>query len=162
MFREMRLSDVDQVLEIDRLSFPNPWPAKSYHYEVTENENSRAWVAVDDASGKVIVIAMAVIWIILDEAHIGTIAVHPDYRGKGLGFRFLSETMESAKKEGVIKAFLEVRKSNIAAIAIYEHLAFVVDGVRKGYYRDNQEDALLMSCDLTNKLEYNANDDKIA
>ena len=107
MFREMRLSDVDQVLEIDRLSFPNPWPAKSYHYEVTGNENSRAWVAVDDASGKVIVIAMAVIWIILDEAHIGTIAVHPDYRGKGLGFRFLSETMESAKKEASL-SFEEV------------------------------------------------------
>ncbi len=102
---------------------------------------------VNQGENKVIV-AMAVLWLVLDEVHIGTIAVHPGYRGIGLGKIFLTEILEKAFEEGVIKAFLEVRKSNEAAIHLYQSMGFKVDGVRKEYYRDNREDALMMSCEI--------------
>jgi ribosomal-protein-alanine N-acetyltransferase len=144
----MTEEDIEQVVLIDEESFPNPWPKHSYHYEIKENTNSRAWVMEIDSGDKKEIVAMAVLWLVLDEVHIGTIAVHPNYRGFGLGKIFLSEMLERAFEEGVIKAFLEVRKSNEAAIHLYESLGFKIDGVRKGYYRDNREDALMMSCEI--------------
>ncbi len=144
----MTNEDIDQVVQIDEESFPNPWPKHSYHYEINENVNSRAWVMEVNQGENTEVVAMAVLWLVLDEVHIGTIAVHPNYRGIGLGKIFLSEILERAFEEGVIKAFLEVRKSNEAAIHLYENMGFKVDGVRKEYYRDNREDALMMSCEI--------------
>lgn len=144
----MTNEDIDQVVQIDEESFPNPWPKHSYHYEINENVNSRAWVMEVNQGENTEVVAMAVLWLVLDEVHIGTIAVHSNYRGIGLGKIFLSEILERAFEEGVIRAFLEVRKSNEAAIHLYENMGFKVDGVRKEYYRDNREDALMMSCEI--------------
>lgn len=144
----MTNEDIDQVIQIDEESFPNPWPKHSYFYEINENTNSRAWVMEIDSGDKKEIIAMAVLWLVLDEVHIGTIAVHPNYRGIGMGKIFLSEILENAFEEGVIKAYLEVRKSNEVAIHLYESMGFQIDGVRKEYYRDNREDALMMSCEI--------------
>lgn len=146
----MNNDDIDQVIWIDEESFPNPWPRHSYHYEINQNANSRAWVleVVKGEGGKKEIAAMAVLWIVLDEVHIGTIAVHPSYRGVGLGKFFLTRILEKTFEEGVIKAFLEVRKSNQAAIRLYQSLGFTIDGIRKEYYRDNREDALMMSCEI--------------
>lgn len=148
VIRLMTNDDIDQVFFIDQESFPNPWPKHSYRYEINDNENSRAWVLEVNTDQKKEIAAIAVLWIILDEVHIGTIAVHPGFRGMGLGKHFLSEILEKAFEEGVIKAFLEVRESNEKAIKLYQELGFTIDGVRKGYYRDNHEDALMMSCEL--------------
>ncbi|MAT42026.1 MAG: ribosomal-protein-alanine N-acetyltransferase [Anaerolineaceae bacterium] len=148
IIRFMTNEDIDQVIQIDEESFPNPWPKHSYFYEINENTNSRAWVMEIDSGDKKEIIAMAVLWLVLDEVHIGTIAVHPNYRGIGMGKIFLSEILENAFEEGVIKAYLEVRKSNEVAIHLYESMGFQIDGVRKEYYRDNREDALMMSCEI--------------
>lgn len=144
----MQEKDIDSVLKIDQLSFPNPWPKHSYEYEINQNDNSRAWVMELSSNQKKTIVAMAILWVVLDEVHIGTIAVHPDFRGLGFGEKFLTEILENAFNDGVIKAFLEVRRSNENAIKLYKKLGFIIDGIRKGYYRNNQEDALLMSCEL--------------
>ncbi len=84
-YRPMQLADVEQVYDIDVLSFALPWSERSYRFEITENPTSRTWVAeAVDAHGQTQVVAMIVVWVILDEAHVATIAVHPDYRRRGL------------------------------------------------------------------------------
>ncbi|MCX7608058.1 MAG: ribosomal protein S18-alanine N-acetyltransferase [Anaerolineales bacterium] len=141
--RRMTLADVPAVYEIDRLSFSLPWTEGSFRYEVAENPHSRSWVAEVDGR----VVGMLVLWLVLDEAHIATIATHPDYRRQGIGERLLLYALRSARAEGARRAFLEVRVGNRAAQALYKKYGFVVDGVRPKYYKDNNEDALLMSLD---------------
>ena len=87
----MQPEDVEQVYAIDVLSFSLPWSARSYRYEVTENQTSRDWVAeAVDAQGHTQIVGMIVVWVILDEAHVATIAVHPDYRRRGIGRQLLA------------------------------------------------------------------------
>lgn len=148
----MTLDDLPAVIEIDQLSFPNPWPKNSYRYEILENENSVCWVAGLEHFGAEKIIAMAVIWIILDEIHIGTIAIHPDFRNQGFGTIFLGKILSEAAKAGLERALLEVRRSNQAALNLYKKFGFEVDGIRKKYYQDNREDAILMSAPLAKKL----------
>jgi ribosomal-protein-alanine N-acetyltransferase len=139
--RQMRLEDVPQVHAIDLLSFSMPWTERSYRYELTENPNSSPWVA--ELGGKVV--GLIVIWLILDEAHIGTIAVHTDYRRQGIARRLLATTLIEMSKRGAMQALLEVRRSNLPAQKLYQEFGFQVVGFRPRYYRDNGEDALLMS-----------------
>ncbi len=146
--RRMTLADVPAVAEIDRLSFSLPWPERSFRYEVSQNPAARAWVA--EVEGRVA--AMLVLWLILDEAHIATIATHPDFRRQKIGERLLLHALAAAREEGVGRAFLEVRVSNLAAQALYKKYGFVVDGIRPHYYKDNNEDALLMSLDSLDSL----------
>ncbi len=141
LIRRMRLEDVPAVHEIDMLSFSLPWPERSFRFEVTENPVSRGWVV--EAGGRVI--AMLVLWLVVDEAHIATIATHPDFRRQGIGEKLMIEALLAAREEGARRAFLEVRASNAAAQALYEKYGFVVDGRRPRYYKDNFEDAILMS-----------------
>lgn len=142
----MQLPDVEQVYSIDVLSFPLPWSERSYRFELTENPTSCTWVAeAVDPRAQTQVVAMIVVWVILDEAHVATIAVHPDYRRRGIGQRLLARTLLDIVERGVIQVYLEVRRGNLAAQAIYERFGFEVTGVRPGYYRDNKEDALLMT-----------------
>ncbi|MFH1523848.1 MAG: ribosomal protein S18-alanine N-acetyltransferase [Chloroflexota bacterium] len=141
--RRMTLADVPRVAEIDRLSFSLPWPERSFRFEVTENQASRGWVV--EAEG--CIVAMLVLWLIVDEAHIATIAVHPDFRRQGIGEEILLDALAAAHEDGARRAFLEVRIGNTAAQAMYKKYGFVVDGVRPKYYKDNSEDAILMSLD---------------
>ncbi len=143
IYRRMKLEDVPFVHEIDVLSFSLPWPERSFRYEVNENPGARGWVAEVDGR----IAAMLVLWIILDEAHIATIATHPDFRRRGIGERLMVTALLSASKEGSRRAFLEVRAGNLEAQALYRKYGFVVDGVRLRYYKDNNEDAILMSLD---------------
>lgn len=145
-FRRMQPEDVEQVYAIDVLSFSLPWSARSYRYEVTENEASRDWVAeAVDAQGHAQIVGMIVVWVILDEAHVATIAVHPDYRRRGIGRQLLAAALLDALESGVTQSLLEVRRGNLNAQAIYEQFGYEVVGVRRGYYADNHEDALLMT-----------------
>lgn len=143
VIRKMTLNDLEQVVAIDQVSFSLPWPVRSFQFELTDNEASRCWVA--DLEGRIV--AMLVGWFIVDELHVATIATHPEFRGQGFGKSILLHALLSAKEEGAIKSFLEVRESNEVAQKMYRDFGFVEDARRAGYYKDNGEDAILMSLD---------------
>jgi ribosomal-protein-alanine N-acetyltransferase len=143
IIRRMTLEDVPAVHAIDLLSFSLPWSERSFRFEVAENPAARGWVA--ETEGRVV--AMLVLWFIVDEAHIATIAVHPDFRRQGIGEQILLHALLAVQSEGARRAFLEVRAGNTEAQAMYRKYGFVVDGVRPKYYKDNNEDAILMSLD---------------
>jgi ribosomal-protein-alanine N-acetyltransferase len=145
----MTLEDIPAVHEIDVLSFSLPWPERSFLFELTKNQVSRGWVA--DADGRIA--AMLLIWFVVDEAHIATIAVHPDFRRQGIGEQILLHALRAAHNEGAQRAFLEVRAGNIAAQAMYRKYGFELAGVRLGYYKDNNEDAFLMNLEKFDCLE---------
>ena len=149
LIRRMTLADVPAVHEIDLLSFSLPWPERSFRFELTENQVSRGWVT--EVDGKVA--AMLVLWFIVDEAHIATIAVHPDFRRQGIGEQILLYALRAARTEGAQRAFLEVRAGNVAAQAMYRKYGFTVAGVRRGYYKDNNEDAFLMNLEKFDCVE---------
>jgi [ribosomal protein S18]-alanine N-acetyltransferase len=147
-FRLMKLEDVGRVHEIDVLSFSLPWPEKSFRFELTENPSTLALVAeIQPESASALLIGTSVVWIILDEAHIATIAIHPDYRGRGYGKRLLAETLRRSIQRGAQLATLEVRASNLVAQQMYREFGFTIVGRRLHYYRDNDEDAILMTVD---------------
>ena len=144
--RKMMLDDLEQVVAIDQVSFSLPWPLRSFYFELTDNPASRCWVAEQDGR----VIAMIVAWLFVDEIHIATIATHPDFRRQGIGERLLAHTLQSAKEEGACTSFLEVRESNVAALEMYRKFGYVESGRRAMYYKDNDENAILMSLEAIN------------
>lgn len=148
VIRKMAMEDLEQVIAIDQVSFSLPWPSRTFQYELTDNPASRCWVAELDGR----VAAMLVGWLIVDELHIATIATHPDFRGQGVGKAILLHALRSARDEGVLKSFLEVRASNVTAQKMYKSFGYVEDGRRKEYYKDNAEDAILMSLNDLNHL----------
>jgi len=144
LIRKMTVEDVPAAHELDVLSFTLPWPERSLRYEVSDNPAARCWSATKDNR----LVGMLILWMILDEAHIATIATHPKFRRAGIGSQLLENALQSAVGEGARTAFLEVRAGNIAALAMYKKFGFVEDGRRLRYYKDNHEDAVLMSLDL--------------
>lgn len=148
--RKMDDCDLDVVKTIDRRSFPNPWPENAYQYELKNNPNAKCWVIENNNE----LIGFAVIWKILDEAHIGTIAIDPVFQKKGVGQYFLANICLDLIEENISRVFLEVRKSNTKAIHLYEKFSFTIDGERKNYYRDNGESAILMSAPLKSDIFY--------
>lgn len=145
-FRPMEAADIPRVREIDVLSFSLPWSEQSYRFELTGNHSSLILVAeVTQPEGRVEVVGMIVIWVILDEAHVATIATHPDYRGQGIGRRLLARGLLAAYERGARLSYLEVRRYNLVAQALYNHFGFEIVGERLRYYQDNNEDALLMT-----------------
>jgi ribosomal-protein-alanine N-acetyltransferase len=144
----MQLADIPQVHALDVSAFSLPWPERSYRYEVGQNSASSCWVAeVFQPEGAPVLVGMMVNWVILDELHIATLAVHPEYRRLGIGRRLLAQGLQAGWERGARQALLEVRRSNLAAQALYARFGFVVNGERKRYYQDNHEDALLMILD---------------
>jgi ribosomal-protein-alanine N-acetyltransferase len=145
-YRRMALEDVPQVHAIDTTSFSLPWPESSFRYELTDNKASRCWVAeATNATGEKQIVGMLCLWFIIDEAHVGTIAVHPDLRHRGIGKRLMATALLSAHGEGLSQVYLEVRRGNVNAQKMYRQFGFEVINVRPHYYSDNGEDALLMS-----------------
>ncbi len=140
--RKMTMQDVPAVSQIDRLSFSLPWPEHSFQYEVGENRVARCFVAETEDRR---IAAMIVSWIIVDEMHIATIATHPEFRRQGIGERILREALLDGRDAGAHLAFLEVRAGNEPAQAMYRKFGFRVSGKRPRYYRDNGEDAILMT-----------------
>jgi ribosomal-protein-alanine N-acetyltransferase len=146
ILRKMTLDDVEQVVAIDQMSFSLPWPTSSFHFELTDNPASRCWVAELDGR----IAAMLVAWFIVDEIHIATIVTHPDFRKQGIGEKLLSCVLQAAKDEGAVSSFLEVRENNAAALELYRKFGYVESGRRTGYYKDNGEDAILMTLEFLN------------
>ena len=133
--------DVDDVHEIEVLSFKTPWSRDSFEHEVTGNACARYLVLKADGRA----VAYAGMWFVLDEAHVTNIAVHPDYRGKGCGEAVTRALVQLAADSGMNWMTLECRKGNIAAQNLYHKLGFIDVGCRKGYYADTKEDAIIMA-----------------
>ena len=143
--RPMVLADIPAVVAIDKQSFSLPWPETSYRYEVQGNPASRPFVAEGENHE---IIAMIVSWLIVDELHIATIATSPTHRRRGVGSQILREALRDAKASGARRAFLEVRAGNEDAQAMYRKFGFNTTGRRAAYYRDNGEDAILMTLEV--------------
>ena len=141
IIRKMTVEDVPAAHEIDRLSFALPWPERSLRFEVTDNPAARCWVAELDGN----VVGMLVLWVIIDEAHIATLATHHEFRRQGIAKQLLVTALDNAYVEGARSALLEVRAGNEAAQAMYRKFGFEIVGRRERYYKDNNEDAVLMT-----------------
>lgn len=135
----MQEADIDQVLNIESASFPRPWTRDHFLQELRSPHAFPLVASVPDHVVAGYVCPMQ----LLDEGHILDIAVHPDYRGMGIGRLLVGKVLEECRKRGAEFVSLEVRPSNISAIRLYERLGFVVTGRRKRYY-ENGEDAVLM------------------
>lgn len=146
VIRPMQAADLEQVLAIDQSSFALPWPASAYRFELNENPSSQLWVAeTQPAEGLPTIVGMSVVWLILDEAHIATLAVHPDHRGRGIAQSLMQATLAGAIRRGCTQATLEVREGNLPAQRLYHRFGFQLVGTRPRYYRDNNEDAWIMT-----------------
>ena len=143
VIRRMRLDDIDAVMEIERLSFASPWAPESFVGEM-EEDLSWPWILeVDDRAA-----AFAICRVILDEAHLLNIAVHPDFRGQHVSRHFMAAVFGHAYSVGARQMFLEVRPKNQVARALYASIGFYPIGRRKRYYEDG-EDAIVMECRLS-------------
>ena len=140
VIEDMRVEDIDAVQEVERASFPVPWPANAFRHELTQNKNAHYVVAKEGDH----IVAYAGLWLSLDEAHITTFAVLPEYRRRKIGERMLVSLFERAEKLGAEWLTLEVRASNLAAQRLYEKYGFRPAGIRRRYYSDNNEDAIIM------------------
>lgn len=139
-FADMELRHLGGVLDIERRSFPTPWSERAFISELTQNAYAHYVVAL--RGGRVL--GYAGMWLILDEAHITNVAVHPTERGQGLGDAILVELQGRAATHGCRRLTLEVRPSNAAARALYKKHGFLARGLRPGYYSDTHEDAIIM------------------
>lgn len=137
----MALADVHAAHEIERMSFATPWPAYAFEQELRGNRLARYLVA---RAGDELV-AFAGLWIMVDEAHVTTISVHPQWRRRGIARQLMLGLAEVAAMVGARRMTLEVRPSNAAALALYGELGFEVAGRRPRYYSDDGEDALVMT-----------------
>ena len=138
--KPMRLEDIGSVLEIEQMSFPTPWPRDAYYHELRENRLACYLVAREFHR----IVGYAGMWVILDEAHVTTIAVDPVHRRRRFGERILVALIDEAMKRGARWVTLEVRKSNLGAQTLYRKYGFKDIGIRKAYYSDNREDAIVM------------------
>lgn len=136
----MTIQDLDRIVEIEQRSFTLPWSRSSFHQELMNNPYARYIVMEHDGQ----IIGYCGMWLVMDEAHITNIAVLPEFRGKKLGEALMKQAMALAREEGAKTMTLEVRVSNIVAQSLYRKLGFLNGGIRKRYYSDNQEDALVM------------------
>jgi len=155
LIQEMTLEDVDGVQSVERASFPVPWPANAFRHELTENRKARYIVARDADR----IVGYAGLWLMVDEAHITTFAVLPDARRRRIGERLLQGLFEIAHEMSAEWLTLEVRASNLAAQRLYEKYGFRRAGVRRRYYSDNNEDALIM---WTERIKDRAVRDRLA
>ncbi|MGH9410995.1 MAG: ribosomal protein S18-alanine N-acetyltransferase [Vicinamibacterales bacterium] len=134
-------SDVDAVVGLESASFTNPWPRETLVWELQNSDVTRVYLLRTDEGP---VAAFCSCWIVFDELHINTVAVAPAERRKGLATALLMRVIEEAAAAGAIRATLEVRASNAAALATYARLGFRVAAVRPGYYVKPDEDALIL------------------
>lgn len=136
----MEIYHVDEIVNIEELSFNTPWSKDAFISELERNKCAKYRVILFDNK----VVAYGGMWIVIDEAHITNIAVHPEYRGRGFGSEILNDLIETAKNNGILSMTLEVRTSNYKAIALYDKFGFKEKAIRKKYYQDTGEDAIIM------------------
>lgn len=141
IYRKMTVKDVEAVYSIEVESFPTPWPLDSFYFEMEENPFAYYLVAEDDNGN---ILGYCGMMIVVDSAQITNVAVTKKARGKGIGEGLMREAIRVAKEQNAEMISLEVRVSNTVAQNLYRKLGFQDGGIRKGYYSDNHEDALVM------------------
>ena len=139
--------DLPYVIEIENISYPNPWQLSSFKGEIENRPISNPYVIIYRPLEKVI--GYIIYWHIRFEVQISNIAISPDYRQLGVGERVLRKVLLELRHKSVEFVFLEVRPSNLAARCLYEKLGFTILGLRKGYYRSPSEDAIVMGKSLS-------------
>lgn len=139
-FRKMTIADIDAVYEIEHSSFSLPWTKEAFFYEMLDNQHAY-YVLAETADG---IVGFCGLWIIMDECHVTNIAILPEHRGKKLGEKLMRAAMDTAVEKGAKTMTLEARVSNTPARNLYEKLGFKNGGIRKSYYSDNFEDAIVM------------------
>lgn len=142
--REMQSDDITAVMHIDKVCFSAPWSREIYEQELEKNDF--AYYFVMEESGNVV--GYAGLWIVEDDAQVTNIALLPKYRGYKIGEKLFGFSMQFAMKLGASRLSLEVRESNIIAQKLYRKFGLVPGGVRKRYYPDNNEDAIVMWVNL--------------
>lgn len=140
----MRLCDLAEIMRIEKASFSTPWSKHAFLSELLEND--RAYYLAAKVGERPV--GYIGVWLIAGEGHITNVAVHPDYRGQGVGYRLMIACEQLAAVKGATRMTLEVRPSNEVAQRLYRKLGYMAAGVRRRYYRDNNEDALIMWKDL--------------
>jgi ribosomal-protein-alanine N-acetyltransferase len=139
--RPMTAADLPSVQLIERVSFTTPWPPQAYGQELETNRLAHYLVALIGDE----LVAYGGVWLMVDEAHITTFAVHPGYRRRRIGERLLLALLDLAVDRHAREATLEVRLSNLPARRLYEKYGFRPVGIRPRYYSDDGEDALIMT-----------------
>ncbi|MGE8038116.1 ribosomal-protein-alanine N-acetyltransferase [Lysinibacillus sp. KCTC 33748] len=145
IFRKMVSEDVPVVYEIELATFTTPWTLDSFYYEVHENQYAHYVLAIDEYNN---IIGFCGMWMVIDAAQITNVAVIDAARGRGIGEGLMREAMRIAKDHSMEVMSLEVRVTNTVAQNLYRKLDFQDGGIRKGYYTDNGEDALVMWVNL--------------
>ncbi|MCA9907409.1 MAG: ribosomal protein S18-alanine N-acetyltransferase [Anaerolineae bacterium] len=170
--RYMRLADIPQVVAIDQITFVPPWSARSYAYEIAESTYSHMvvleeteeqstsksflrWLFAPPRGPLSRIVGYGGLWLISDEAHISTIATHPEFRRRGWGELLLAGMVKKALLLKASYVVLEVRISNVTAQNLYHKYGFNTVDVKKGYYHNNGEDAYDMRLDLGDKAVTN-------
>jgi len=143
-FRLMKVEDIPGVIEVELRSFTTPWTADAFYNEIVNNHFAYYIVAEIDQR----IVGYCGVWIIVDEAHITNVAVDPRFRGKKIGEYLMKHIISLSLMYGAVRMTLEVRVSNITAQNLYKKLGFTEQGIRKGYYTDNHEDAIIMWVNL--------------
>jgi [ribosomal protein S18]-alanine N-acetyltransferase len=144
----MAEADLQAVLSIEEASFASPWARQIFLDELYNNQVAQLFVArVREGASRGAVVGYTCVWVVVDEIHITNFAVHPDCRRQHVGHQLLAGVMTWASDLGCRKGVLEVRTSNRGAQRLYAQFGFAPVAVRKRYYSDNQEDAIVMFVD---------------
>ncbi len=138
-FEELQEHHIPPILEIEKLCESSPWSEGAFRNEL-DHDHGIFLVAIIKGE----IVGYGGVWVLADEAHITTIAVHPDQQRKGIGRTIMDELIDRAKERGAVCSTLEVRAGNVPAITLYENMGYVRSGLRKRYYPDNNEDAVIM------------------
>lgn len=138
----MEEEDIPAILEIENVSFQNPWRASTFSGEIANRGISYPYVIVHRNFERII--GYIIYWKIQEEVQISNIAIHPDFRKKGIGEDVMRSVIKAIQRDGGAYVFLEVRPSNLAARNLYKKLGFKILGTRKDYYQTPLEDALIM------------------
>ncbi|MEG0180617.1 MAG: ribosomal protein S18-alanine N-acetyltransferase [Peptostreptococcaceae bacterium] len=139
IIRTMNKDDVDDVYRVEEDCFVDPWSKDAINKEL---KNNLARYIVAEIDNKVI--GYVGCWFVLDEGHITNVAVHSDYRGRKIGDKLVQEMVDLCKECNMKAMTLEVRSSNTVAQNLYRKYGFKMGGIRKEYYSDNKEDAIIM------------------
>jgi len=144
--RALAGESLDDVAGLQHLSFTSPWSADAIGWELRETDVARLYVLEEEGEvgAQVRLLAYCACWVIFDELHINSLAVAPDVRRRGHARRLLDHVFQDVVSEGVTSATLEVRRSNTAALGLYDRLGFQVEGIRANYYQNPREDALVL------------------
>ncbi len=140
--RSLKLEDLNALLELDQACFGGLWSSQAYQRELSSPNSHLLGLSAPIMPSKLL--GIGCFWSILEEAHITILAVHPQHQRQGLGQALLYSLLKSASDCGSEQATLEVRVSNQGAISLYQKFGFKVAGRRRGYYKDNGEDALIL------------------